>query len=360
MPRPLLAIACLAALLSACGSEQGAEGAPQGGEGEALGTDVSEAPVADTALEEVSEDTAPEVDPGESLRVNHIQCKGTHNSTHIEPEFAVPEWRYTHRPLYEQLDLHGVRQLELDVHYDGEGGFDVFHLPRIDEETVCRRLFDCLSEIKRWSDEHPGHHLLFILVEPKDELDFQTPIAGHYQELNEALLAVWPPERVLLPDDVRGGYSSLREALEAEGWPTLAATRQMAMFIMLDSDAHRTAYLAEHPGLEGAVLFARGGVGEPWGSVVEGGSAEAKLSAAMAGYLVRGSADSPEDSDEANHAKAAAAMASPAHFISSDAPYARDEGYWFDLLGGAPSRCNPVTAPPECRAEDIEALPLDQ
>ena len=45
---------------------------------------------------------------------------------------------------------------------------------------------------------------------------------------------------------------------------------------------------------------------------------------------------------------------SPAHFISSDFPYAQQDGYWFDLTGGAPSRCNPVTAPPTCRAEDIE------
>ncbi len=288
------------------------------------------------------------------LRVNHIQCKGTHNSTHIEPEFAVEEWLYTHEPLPDQLEVHGIRQVELDVHYTAEGTFDVYHLPVLDQETTCGTLSGCLGELKAWSDAHPRHHLLFVLVEPKDELDFQRPIVGHYDELDQAILDVWPPERVMLPDDVRGEHATLRDALVAEGWPTLGETRQMAMFIMLDNEQHRDAYLAEHPNLEGRVLFARGGVGEPWASVLEGGSAEERLAAAEEGYLVRGSADSTGLDDEANSAKAAQAMAGPAHFISSDFPYAQGEGYWFDLTGGVPSRCNPVTAPPACRAEDIE------
>jgi hypothetical protein len=302
------------------------------------------------------EDAAPGLDYplDDTLRVNHIQCVGTHNSTHIEPEVAVEEWGYTHRPLYDQLALHGVRQVELDVHYNGDGTFDVFHLPLMDEETTCRAFSSCLGELKAWSDDNPGHHLLFVLVEPKDELDFEAPIAGHYDELDQAILDVWPAERILLPDDVRGDYPTLREALEAEGWPTLGQTRQMAMFVMLDGGQHRDGYLADHPNLEGRVIFARGGVGEPWAAVVEGGSDEDNRVAALAGYLVRRSADSAERSDEDNRAKAEGAMGSAAHFISSDFPYARDEGYWFDLPGGTPSRCNPITAPPECTSEDIE------
>ena len=192
----------------------------------------------------------------------------------LEPEVAVDAWRYTHRPLGEQVALHGVRQVELDVHYDGQGAFEVFHLPEIDEETTCRVFTECLGELKAWSDATPHHHLLFVLIEPKDDLDFQTPIVGHYDALDAAILSVWPPDRVLLPDDVRGEHPSLRVALEADGWPTLGETRQKAMFIMLDSGHHRANYLAEHPTLEGRVLFTRGGVGEPWGAVVEGGDVD--------------------------------------------------------------------------------------
>ncbi|MDP6942517.1 MAG: Ca2+-dependent phosphoinositide-specific phospholipase C [Myxococcota bacterium] len=294
------------------------------------------------------------------LRVHHIQCKGTHNSTHVEPEFTVPQWRYTHRPLYEQLDQHGVRQVELDVHYNGDGTFDVFHLPLVDAETTCGTLSGCLGELKEWSDDNPWHHLLFVLVEPKDELDFEHPITGHYDALDQAILDVWPPARMLRPDDVRGDHATLREALETDGWPTLGATRQKAMFIMLDSGEHRTRYLADHPNLEGRVLFARDGLGEPWGAVLEGGSAEAQLAAAQSGYLVRGSADSPDRDDVTNEAKSAEAMAGPAHFISSDFPYAQEAGYWFELTGGTPSRCNPVTAPPGCHSEAIEQPSLDR
>ena len=104
----------------------------------------------------------------------------------------------------------------------------------------------------------------------------------------------------------------------------------------------------------GIRVFARDGVGEPWSSVVEGGSKEDKLAAAQAGYLVRGFADAADLNDPEKSAKAAEELAGPAHFICSDFPHDVGEGYWFDLIGGEPSRCNPVTAPPECEAADIE------
>jgi hypothetical protein len=50
-----------------------------------------------------------------------------------------------------------------------------------------------------------------------------------------------------------------------------------------------------------------------------------------------------------------AALASGAHFITTDFP-APVEGidYWVDIPGGTPSRCNPITAPPECTSEAVE------
>jgi hypothetical protein len=296
----------------------------------------------------------------DTLRINHIQCKGTHNSTHIAPEGAafVPDWNYTHAPLDQQLADLGVRQVELDVHYMGDGSFDVFHVPVVDELTTCRSFVTCLQTIKDWSDLNPQHHILFILVEPKDEYDLDK-ITGHYDELDAAILSVWPTERVLRPDDVRNGHATLREALESDGWPTLGATRQKAMFIMLDGGEHKTAYLEGHPNLEGRVIFMRGGQGEPTGAILEMndpvGSLNAINDAALAGYLVRSDADNASDSEQENQAKATAALATGAHFISSDFPgITADSEYFFDVGGETPSRCNPVTAPRECTAEDIE------
>ena len=70
----------------------------------------------------------------DDVRMNQVQVIGTHNSYHIAPAGAVlgvigkirSEWRealdYTHRPLPEQFGDLGVRQIELDVFADPEGG----------------------------------------------------------------------------------------------------------------------------------------------------------------------------------------------------------------------------------------------
>ena len=68
------------------------------------------------------------------MRLNHVQVLGTHNSYHIEPRpallaliasidpLAAASFEYTHRPLDEQLGLLGIRQVELDVFADPDGG----------------------------------------------------------------------------------------------------------------------------------------------------------------------------------------------------------------------------------------------
>jgi hypothetical protein len=69
----------------------------------------------------------------ECVALNEIQVLGSHNSYHIEPRWDVlrlvtafePEaiaWEYTHLPLDEQFASQGIRQIELDVFADPEGG----------------------------------------------------------------------------------------------------------------------------------------------------------------------------------------------------------------------------------------------
>ncbi|MDH3653638.1 MAG: phosphatidylinositol-specific phospholipase C1-like protein [Myxococcales bacterium] len=70
----------------------------------------------------------------QTLRMNEIQVLGTHNSYHIQPRERILELlaifdtqetadslEYTALPLEEQFD-RGVRQLELDIFADPEGG----------------------------------------------------------------------------------------------------------------------------------------------------------------------------------------------------------------------------------------------
>ncbi len=305
--------------------------------------------------------TPPSYPLDDVLRVNQIQVKGTHNSYHLKNgPTTLPQWDYFFDPLDVQLNQQGVRQLELDVHYtpgQPRATWEVLHVPFVDPKSTCPDLAACLSLVRTWSDSHPGHHLLFVLIEPKDAVD-SNKIVGHYDELDEAILAVWPKERVLRPDDVRGSHKTLREALEEDGWPTLGQTRNKAMFVMLNSGHHRTNYLKGHPNLEGRVIFMRGGQGEPWSAIIETSDTKKVSAAVKAGYLVRSKADDPNDSDEKNEARSKGLLAAGAQLISSDLPVPKaGKSYQFDIPGGTPSGCNPLNAPAECTSKAIEALP---
>src|SRR4051812_5933132 len=91
----------------------------------------------------------------DTLRLNHLQTKGTHNSYHVAAKDPIMALAYTEPPLDVQFQDEGVRQIELDTHFNYSlGVFEVYHLGTIDEGTTCRRFTDCLKTIKTWSDAH--------------------------------------------------------------------------------------------------------------------------------------------------------------------------------------------------------------
>jgi hypothetical protein len=317
-----------------------------------------------------AEDPAPkEQGPGwdypldDVLGPEHIQALGTHNSYHRRTEgSSLVEWDYEHRPLEEQLGLLGVRQFELDIWWDAEAeAFAVYHVPIIDEQTTCATLQLCLSEMQAWSARNPAHHPLFTLIEIKDNVS-EEEAADYLASLDEELLAVWPTEQLIRPDDVQGEAESLRAAVESAGWPRLGALRGRALFVLHTGSPLREAYTDGLTTTAGAVLFPDGGgeldlpisathtINDPIG--------DASLIAEAAGrsHLVRTRADSDPSQAIANDtAQRDAALASAAHFLSSDWPEPRPEtGYVVQMEGGTPSRCNAATAPVECSSEAIE------
>lgn len=301
----------------------------------------------------------------DQLRFNHVQARGTHNSYHVAPARAlVADHAYTHLPLGAQLEVQGVRQFELDVHYRPGEGFHVLHLPLIDPETTCERFVDCLGEVKTWSDAHRDHLPIVIWVEPKDEADGPAsgfvPIDGHYRELEEEILAVFPQERIIRPDDVRGVHATLPEAIAADGWPTLREARGRVAFALLDSTEHRDGFLDGDPTLAGRVMFVDADTAaDPFAAMfkVDNAEADGELVRALVsgGFMVTSNADSAGGSDEDNTRKRDATLAAGSHYLSSDVP-APLEGrdYWLEIPDGAPARCNPISAPPTCHPEALE------
>ncbi|MBI4606755.1 MAG: hypothetical protein HY721_32730 [Planctomycetes bacterium] len=300
--------------------------------------------------------------PRPELRLNHIQAKGTHNSYHVAPAVALSAaWRYTHDPLAVQLESHGVRQIELDVHYRPGQPFAVFHVPGVDAGTNHGTLPECLRAVKGWSDAHRGHVPVFIFLEPKDEYD-DHKIEGRYDELETEVLSVWPRERILAPDDVRRGSASLREAILERGWPGLDAVRGRAVLVLLDPGAHREAYGRGRPALEGRLFFVTSSPERADAAILSVNdpvAREAEIRDAVArGFIVRTRADAEGEEARANdRRKLEAALRSGAQLISTDYPALRaDGGYWVEIPGGSPARPNPVTAPPGATAAEIEAL----
>jgi hypothetical protein len=152
------------------------------------------------------------VDP-DTIPVNFIQTIGTHNSYRRPMEKRVmrtlrlidlfygktpspaEQLEYAHLPFDQQFGTYGVRGLEIDIHHDPEGGryyrtkgniagarpsvaadsmmlrpgMKVFHISDIDYNSHYRTFREALRAVKAWSETHPRHMPIYILVEPKEE-----------------------------------------------------------------------------------------------------------------------------------------------------------------------------------------------
>ncbi|MCC7541400.1 MAG: hypothetical protein IT379_34605 [Deltaproteobacteria bacterium] len=292
------------------------------------------------------------------LRLNHLQAEATHNSYHLEPTEDAGEWAYSHAPLDEQLERQGVRALELDVHLDEEcERFEVFHIGLLDERTTCRVLSDCLALVRGFSQRHPGHHPLFVQIELKDPASVVDE--AYFVALENEILSVFDRSWIVTPDEVRGDAATVSDAIVANGWPTLAATRGRILFYLDDDGASRQLYTHGGRDLDGRLMFVDSDAGAPYAGVLvlndPVGEADAIAAALAAGYVVRTRADSSPVDVRAGRTALAEALASGAQIVSTDFPDpVAGLDYSVAIPGGTPSRCSPVTAPSECTSAAIE------
>ncbi len=348
--------------------------------------------------------TASAVAP-DALRLNQIQVVGSHNSYHLLPPPAEVLLRrsfigsadeglmYEHAPLPDQFSDQRVRQIELDVWLDAEGGryanpllrqvagtgpydpemeqpgIKTFHVQDVDYASTCLTLVACLRQVKAWSDANPAHVPVAVLVELKDDtlelgnFPFVVPekwTAAGMDSLDAEIRSVFAPSDLITPDDVRGTHATLDEAVTTDGWPTLESSRGKVMFLMDNAGGYRTDYLAGHPSLAGRVLFTNAEPGQADAAFVkmnDSGDEALIAQRVAAGYVVRTRADS--DTDEARTGDTTtrdAALRSGAQWVSTDYPapgmaveFTSD--YYVMLPGGVVARCNPVNAPPGCSGD---------
>ena len=351
----------------------------------------------------------------QDLRLNQLQSIGTHNSYHLRPapnlskalleenwliRVLLGTFEYNHSPLPEQFDM-GVRQIELDMLLDPEGGlyaepfgdrvvasnglpadpdFDpndemkqpglkIIHMQDLDYRSVCLTFTKCLQEMKTWSDNNPQHLPLVVLIEAKDKayprivfpdkepLDFTKPIkfdSQNISEIDREINSVFTKEQLITPDDIRGNHSTLKQAIKKDGWLTVSKARGKMIFLM---DNRSDLYLEKYPGLRGATLFT---------TAKEPGDNEAVFintnkprkdipDLVKQGYIVRTRADgdtlqarvgSTELRDDA--------IKSGAQYISTDFPNPNEYFSDFKVLfpGDRLIRCNPINTDESCQVRD--------
>ncbi|MBE0377162.1 Ca2+-dependent phosphoinositide-specific phospholipase C [Pseudoalteromonas prydzensis] len=227
-----------------------------------------------------------------AVKLNQLQVIGSHNSykTGLDEQIVnkldelqggfADKVSYAHPTLSEQLDL-GLRQLEIDVLADNQGGrysnplaqtwtknqlysdvqkqqlakpgFKVLHIPDIDVSSHCVLFTECLTQLKNWSNQHPDHLPIYILFNVKESR--WEKIAGvqpelfsvdHYQALSNVISKVLGQDKLLTPADIKQPNQGLAESIKSQGWPELESVRGKFVFIF-DANQRQLQLFAQVP-----------------------------------------------------------------------------------------------------------------
>lgn len=351
--------------------------------------------------------------PTDSLKINEIQVLASHNSYHLRTDEDVLSFLrsldslgvlpaqyqpdgldYTNIPYEQQFENYNVRGLEIDIYNDPVGGqyynraakslmgkdpvsnipdllvpgMKVLHIPDFDFNSLHWTFKKTLEAVRDWSNAHPNHLPIFINIETKEETVAQslTQVPGLTQSIpfdataanniDVEIKDVFGSElsKVITPDNVRGSYSSLREAVLAGNWPRLSEARGKVVFIM--QGEAESEYLTGHPSLQGRAMFVYASPGSAEAAFIIRNGPQGNVAAIQQlvaqGFMVRTRCDEPANEARTNdYSRMNAAFESGAQILTTDYYKADDRagtGGWTDynvqLPGRVVARINPVSA----------------
>ncbi len=353
----------------------------------------------------------------DTLRINQFQHIASHNSYRLKTyaplynrlrqiqflssNYRVDEWDYTHETIQTQLEDFNVRGFELDFYMDPLGGkfyerkgnslifesttsnepelldpgLKMLHFADLDYMTNNLTLKSGLQEIKAWSDAHPNHLPIYIMMEPKEDgLEGNLPFplnAINFTEItkfgqsgldiiDDEIKAVFGNNlsNVITPDVVRGDFVNVNTSIKNNGWPMLKDARGKVCFIALFDNDQKRDYLTGHPSLENRAMFVFGEIDDPETAFVKIDDPTPNNSFIQAlvrnGYFVRTRSDvGTHEARNGDYSRLNNGISSGAQMISTDY-YRPDERHntsddWSDFKAsfedGKMFRLNPINTP---------------
>lgn len=327
------------------------------------------------------------------LPINKIQVIGSHNSYKkaIDPALfklfqktdsvGAAKIDYEHISLTDQLNM-GLLNLEIDIWVDRKGGkyahpkgliwakgqppydpygemekpgFKVFHIPDLDFRSQCLSLFDCLRELRAWSQANPLHNPIFITIEPKDKASKSAMLTvpdqfteDDFDELDRDMRDSLGTDQIITPDNVRGNFPTLEDAVLHGNWPKLKDAKGKFLFLLDNNSRNRALYIDGHPSLKGRVLFANADPGTPEaGMMIRNDPKDNEIKELVKkGYIIRTRSDSDtEEARKNDTSNFVAACNSGAQIITTDY-YLKSTHFKSDYVvsfkNGTYFRVNPV------------------
>lgn len=328
-------------------------------------------------------------DSDAGLKLNQIQRIGTAESYKLAPGDSmlhlirmggkknVQALDFGEPPLATQLDK-GAGSLSFDIAYDPKGGlfkspagaamadelldkdfvaamkqpgFKVIHVLDVDFKSSCLTLKACLSQVADWSHAHPGHLPIVITIAANEQ---KTPMPGATKPLpfdqqaaaalEGEIRAVFHPNEIITPAQVKAGHADLRQAVLAGAWPSLIDARSKIIFVLNEGPRKISPY-------PGALMFTAADENSPDAAFIALDDPirnQARIAAAVrAGFMVITRADAETREARAHDTRRLdAALASGAQIIQTNflLPDNRIGPYQAQIGGRRHARCDTLNA----------------
>lgn len=311
------------------------------------------------------------------LKINQLQYLSSHNCyriktdedilnfifnfAHLLPaEYNPIELDYTHIPIKDQLTIYGVRHLEIDIYLDPNGGkfynrkgnvfgdrpeasgiqellepgIKILHIADIDFNTHHYSFKNALQNLKDWSQTYPEHLPIYIQLELSTKgLNVELPNVGFAEpeawdnlqkllSIEEEILNVFSRDELIIPDDIRGNFSTLNEAVLNSNWPTIDEARGKFVFVFNEKSIN-SIYTANAPSLENRLIFTEANPGDDHAAFLIYNDVMADFNLinqySAEGYMIRTRVDGGTyEARNNDYSKWIQALQSGAHFLSTD------------------------------------------